>query len=284
MGAILSRLAGRRRSRSGAAGLAWGLGLLLGLIAISVFAPLFAHEGQDAIHLEVRGLAPSWHHLFGTDDLGRDTLLRVLVGGRVSLAVALLSTLVSLVVGIGLGLVAGYRGGRIDGLVSHSTDVVLSLPMFFVLLVLGSYWGAGFATLCLVIGLTNWMPVARLVRAATQSLRDRAFVEAGRALGFTTWRILMRHVLPNAAAPILVAAALAASQAILVEAALGFLGLGLRPPTPSWGVMLRDAQEHVFDAPWVAVFPGGMLCLTTLALQAVADGIRDRLDPRRRQA
>ncbi len=283
MPAVESRpphVAGRRAP----AGLVWGLGLLGVLVAISVFAPLFAGAGRDAVHLEIRRLGPSWQHWFGTDDLGRDTLLRVLLGGRVSLAVALLSTLVSLLIGTSLGLVAGYRGGRVDALVSHSTDVVLSMPMFFVLLVLGSYWGAGFATLCLVIGLTNWMPVARLVRAATQSLRDRAFVEAGRALGYTTRRILLRHVLPNAAAPILVAAALAASQAILIEAALGFLGMGLRPPTASWGVMLRDAQEHVFDAPWVALFPGGMLCLTTLALQAVADGIRDRLDPRLRHA
>jgi peptide/nickel transport system permease protein len=264
--------------------LAVGLGLLALVVVAALLAPAVTPDDRDTVRLESRNLDPTWRHPLGTDDLGRDTLTRLIYGGRVSLAVAALSTLVSVGIGALLGLVAGYRGGRVDAVVQHATDVALSLPTFFVVLLLGAWFGAQFTTLCLVIGLTNWMPAARLVRTATRSLRERPFVEAARGLGFGTPRILLRHVLPSVVAPILVTAALAASQAVLLEAALGFLGFGLQPPTPSWGTMLQEAQAHVFDAPWRAVVPGVFLFVTVLALHLVADGTRDRLDPRLRAA
>jgi peptide/nickel transport system permease protein len=266
-----------RRSRPAARVAAVGLGLL---VVGAVFAPILAPYDRDAVHLESTNLGPTGAHPFGTDDLGRDTLTRVLHGGRVSLAVAALSTLVAVGFGALLGLVAGYRGGWLDALVLHAVDVALSIPMFFVLLLLGAWFGGRVTTLCLVIGLTSWMPVTRLVRAATQSLRQRTFVEAARALGFGTPRILWRHVLPLAAAPMLVAAGQASAQAILIEAALGYLGFGLQPPTPSWGTMLQEAQAHVFDAPWAAVFPGLAILATMLALNVLTDAWRDALDPR----
>ena len=256
-------------------------GLVL-LVLGALLAPYVSPSGRDEIDLQHRNAAPSLRHPFGTDDLGRDTLTRVLYGGRVSLAVGAVATLVAVGIGTLLGVVAGFRGGFVDTAVVHAVDVALSVPTFFVLLLLGSWWGASFGALCLVLGLTNWMPVARLVRSATQSLRERTHVEAARALGFGTRRIVLRHILPLAVAPILVAAALACAQAILLEAALSFLGFGLQPPTPSWGNMLQEAQAHLYDAPWAAVFPGLLVLGTVLALHTVADAVRDALDPRLR--
>ena len=256
----------------------------LALVAVaSAAGPSLLPYGRDAVQLEHRNAPPGAQHFFGTDALGRDTLVRVLHGGRVSLGVALLASAVAVSLGALLGALAGYRGGRLDAVVVHGVDVALSVPTFFILLLLGSWWGANFWTLCLVIGFTNWMPVARLVRTATRELRERAFVEAARALGLGAPRILWRHVLPNAMAPILVAAALAGAQAILLESALGYLGFGLQPPTPSWGNMLQEAQAHLYDAPWAAVFPGILIFVTVLALNALADAARDTLDPRLRR-
>jgi len=249
------------------------------LIAGAVLAPFLAPHAERGIALEHRNESPSFHHPFGTDDLGRDTLVRVLAGGRVSLSVAAIATLVAVAIGTLLGLLAGYRGGFVDNAVVHSVDLALSVPTFFVLLLLSSWWGASFGALCVVLGVTNWMSVARLVRSATLSLRERTHVEAARALGLGTTRILLRHVLPLIVAPILVAAVLACAQAILLEAALSFLGFGLQPPTPSWGNMLQEAQAHVLDAPWAAIFPGLFVLGTVLALHVVADAVRDLLDP-----
>jgi peptide/nickel transport system permease protein len=252
---------------------------LLALVALTaVVVPLVTDP--NAQNLDERLAAPSWHHLFGTDALGRDTAARVLAGARISLAVAALSTVVSVLVGATLGLWAGYRGGRVDAVVSYAVDTILSIPMFFVLVLLGRWWGRELVPLCLIIGLTNWMPVARLVRTATLSLRDRTFIEAARGLGFATPRILARHVLPSVAAPIGVAAAVAAAQAMLAEAALGYLGFGLAPPTPSWGRMLNEAQAEMWRSAWLALFPGAFLFVSTLCLHGIADGIRDAFDPR----
>lgn len=252
---------------------------LLLLVAGAGLAPLLAPRAERGIALEHRNESPSLRHPFGTDDLGRDTLVRVLAGGRVSLSVAGIATLVAVAIGTLLGLLAGYRGGVLDAAVVHGVDLALSVPTFFVLLLLSSWWGASFAALCVVLGVTNWMPVARLVRSATLSLRERTHVEAARALGLGTTRILLRHILPLVLAPILVAAVLTCAQAILLEAALSFLGFGLQPPTPSWGNMLQEAQAHILDAPWAAFFPGLFVLGTVLALHVVADAVRDILDP-----
>lgn len=256
-----------------------GLVLLALLVLAALAAPLVAPH-RDAIRLEERCAPPSRAHPFGTDDLGRDTLARTLHAGRVSLAVAAAATLVAVGLGTLLGLVAGFHGGRIDAAVVHVVDLALAIPTFFLLLLLGSWWGQRMDALCLVIGLTGWMPVTRLVRSAVLGLRHRTYVEAARALGFGTPRIVLRHVLPGTAAPVLVAAALVAAQAVLLESALGYLGFGMQPPTPSWGAMLRESQAHLFDAPWTAVFPGAELFLTVLALHLLGDAFRDALDPR----
>ena len=276
--AMPRRPAAWRRQR----GLALGVLLLAAAIVSAAGAPLWSRHDPQRVDLGARNLKPGAAHWFGSDDLGRDTWARVLYGGRVSLGVAALATLVAVGLGGALGLVAGYRGGRIDTVVQQAIDVALSMPAFFVVLLLGAWFGARFISLCLVIGLTNWMPAARLVRAATQSLRERPFVDAARVAGASSARIVWRHVLPGVASPLLVTAALAAAQAVLLEAALGFLGFGLQPPTPSWGTMLQDAQAHLFTAPWRALFPGLPLFATVLALHLIADGVRDRLDPRLR--
>jgi peptide/nickel transport system permease protein len=237
---------------------------------------------RDAIRLDQRRLPPQATHLFGTDDLGRDTFTRSLHAARFSLSVAALATLLALVLGTGIGLVAGYRGGRIDTLLMALVDVALAVPLFLVLMVMAARLGGSLWSLCLVLGLSTWMPVARLVRAETLSLRDREYVQAARALGMATPRILLRHVLPNATTPVLVAATLGAAQVILMESALSFLGFGLQPPTPTWGNLLRDAQGSLEQAPWNAFFPGLLLFLTVYALHVLGDMLQDRLDPRNR--
>jgi peptide/nickel transport system permease protein len=252
--------------------------VLLVIVLASLGAGLAPHD-RDAVHLESRHQAPSWAHPLGTDDLGRDTLARLLHAGRVSLGVALLATCVALLLGTALGATAGYCGGRIDTLISALIDVALAVPFFFVLLVLAAHAGGSAFWLCALIGGFTWMPVARLVRAATLTLRERDFVQAARALGMTHRRIVVRHILPNATAPILVSATLGAAQAILLESALGFLGFGVQPPVPTWGNMLRQSQAALEIAPWNAVFPGAFLFVTILALHVLADHARDRLDP-----
>jgi peptide/nickel transport system permease protein len=257
-------------------------GVVIVFASAGYFAPRLAPFPRDLIQLEQGGRPPSASHLFGTDMLGRDVLSRILHGGRVSLAVATVATLVAVAIGTLLGALAGYLGGRVDTVISALVDTALSLPLFFLVLLLGQRWGASLGTLCIVVGLASWMPVARLVRQTTAGLRHRAFVEAARGFGFGTARVLARHVLPSTAAPILVASALGAAQAVLMESALGFLGFGLQPPTPSWGGMLHEAQSHLHDAPWLAVFPGTCIFLLVLALHALADAGQNALDPRAR--
>jgi len=256
--------------------------VLIVFAAAGVFAPQLAPFPRDLIRLENSGRAPSALHPFGTDMLGRDVLSRILHGGRVSLVMATVATLVAVAIGTLLGSLAGYFGGRVDTAISALVDTALSLPLFFLVLLLGQRWGASVGSLCVVVGLASWMPVARLVRQTTSSLRQRAFVDAARGLGFGTARVLARHVLPSTAAPILVASALGAAQAVLMESALGFLGFGLQPPIPSWGGMLREAQSHLHDAPWLAIFPGSCIFLLVLALHALADAGQGAFDPRAR--
>ncbi|MFQ5600681.1 MAG: ABC transporter permease [Candidatus Krumholzibacteriia bacterium] len=272
---------GARRRRRGMASRV-ALGFLLVIVASAVLAPVLTPYQRDEQNIQQRLARPDARHPFGTDALGRDILTRAMYGGRISLGVAVISTLVALTLGIFVGATAGYVGGRVDGVLTGVVDLALSIPIFFLLLLMGSWWGSSFWMLCLVIGLATWMPVARLVRASTLSLRERDFVEAARALGMSSFRIVVRHILPNTVAPILVAAAIGSAQAILLETALGYLGFGAQPPTPTWGNMLRDVQDQYLQAPWGAVFPGLLIFLTVLALHVLSDALRDRLDPRLR--
>ena len=224
---------------------------------------------------------PSVAHPMGTDELGRDLMARILHGGRVSLAVGVLAVALAVTIGSTVGAIAGYRGGWVDNLLMRLVDFMIALPSIFVLILLATIYGTSPVTLVFVIGGLRWMGTARQVRGAFLALREREFVEAARCLGATPARIVLKHLLPNAVGPIIVAATLGISGAILTESSLSYLGLGIQPPVASWGNMLRNAQDQMTRAPWTAVFPGLMIFLTVLAVNYVGDGLRDALDPRK---
>lgn len=269
--------------------------LLLGLAAL--LAPLAAHllnQDANAADLLSRFLPPSGDHPLGTDELGRDLLLRLLYGGRVSLAVGLASALVAAVIGTALGLIAGYFGGWLDGLLMRLTDGVIALPLLPLLIVLAAVdlgklgLPPGIANdesvslyrMVAIIALVGWTTVARLVRGAALSLRERDFVRAAVATGAGPWRIMLVHILPNAVSPIVVATTLSVGNVILLESVLSFLGLGIQPPAASWGNMLTNAQELIWSAPLLAVYPGLLIFVTVIAFNFLGDGLQDALDPR----
>jgi peptide/nickel transport system permease protein len=234
---------------------------------------------------------PSAAHPFGTNTMGQDYLVRSLYGGRVSLRVGLQAMLIALAIGTLLGSIAGYRGGWADAVIMRAVDVVLSIPIFFVLLLLASFalrstageeiqGGTSINVVALIIGFTSWTEICRLVRASFLSLREKEFVEAARALGAPGWRIVVQHLLPNSASPIIIAATLGMAGAIITESALSYLGFGVQPPQVSWGSMLRTSQPNLADQPWLAFFPGLLIFLTVLAFNFLGDGLRDAMDPR----
>jgi peptide/nickel transport system permease protein len=266
--------------------------LLLGLLVAA--APIFeAWLGitQDSVDLFNRSAGPSAAHPLGTDELGRDLLLRLLYGGRVSLLVALAAALGSMIMGSAIGILAGYRGGWLDSLLMRLTDGVIALPLLPLLIVLaaidpakiGLPVGTGASDvlrIVLIIVLFGWTTVARLVRGAALSLREREFVLAAEALGAGPGRIMARHILPNCASPILVATTLSVGNIILLESVLSFLGLGIQPPLPSWGNMLTGAQDLIYSAPQLAVWPGLLIFATVIAFNFLGDGLQDALDPK----
>jgi peptide/nickel transport system permease protein len=267
--------------------------VLLSIIILAVLAgPLVWTVPIDEIDFRARLQGPSWEHPFGTDDLGRDLLARMLYGGRISLAVGFAAMLVAVVVGVLVGSVAGMSRGSVDAVLMWVTDLFLSLPSLPLLLLViylfreplrhavGPELGI-FILIVAVIGGFNWMQVARLVRAQFFSLREKEFVEAARALGASTPRLVWRHILPNALGPVIVAATIDVAAAIIAESTLSFLGLGFPPDIPTWGRLLFDAKDNLDFAPHWALFPGGAIFLTVLTINFVGDGLRDALDPRR---
>lgn len=260
--------------------LAYAALITLGLIiACAILAPLLSPYDKDEINLTMQYLPPSLDHPFGTDDLGRDIFVRVMHGGRVSLAVGFLAMTVALILGLFAGGVAGYHGGIIDSVIMRSVDLMLSVPVFFVILFLSSTITPGILLICLLIGTTQWMEVARLVRAVVISTKELEFVDAARTLGFSDRRIIARHLLPHSMAPVLVAVTLGLAQAIIIESALSFLGFGVQPPTPSWGAMLQNAQGYLGTCPWLAVFPGLMIFLTVVCCNVLADFLGEAFSP-----
>jgi peptide/nickel transport system permease protein len=253
--------------------------LLLCLAAIA--APLSIYDPNKTSLLD-RFVGPTMEHPFGTDDLGRDELTRVLLGGRVSLSVGVMAMLVSILVGTLVGSLAGFYGGVVDSLLMRLTEMFIAFPQLFILILLAALFGTSFWTIVLVVGLLRWMPVARLVRAAFLQLKEQEYVTAARALGAPTRAIMLRHILPNALSPIIVAATLGVAGAILTESTLSFLGLGIQLPTATWGNMLRAAQTHMTTAPWLAFFPGFFIFLTILSINYIGDGLRDALDPHKK--
>jgi peptide/nickel transport system permease protein len=241
--------------------------------------PVIHSTSSEAIDLRARLAGPSMAHPLGTDEFGRDILARLLHGGRISLGIGLVAMLVSVTVGTVLGSLAGYLGGPVDALIMRMTDGMLAIPMFFVLVTALTIFGRSLFYLVLFIGLASWMPVARMVRAEILRTRELEHVLAAEALGASRARSLVRHVLPQTVPTIIVASTLGVAVAILEEAGLSYLGLGIRPPTPSWGNMLTGAQDYVFTTPALAVYPGVLILLTVLAFNVLGDGLRDAFEP-----
>lgn len=259
---------------------ALGLGIVLIMSALALLAPLLAPYDPFSLNLDAILLPPSPEHLLGTDALGRDVFSRMLYGARVSLWVGFVAVGISLSIGVALGLVAGYFGGIIDELVMRGVDVMLCFPSFFLILAVIAFLEPSLANIMIVIGLTSWMGVARLVRAETLSLRTRDFVAASRLAGASSARLLLVHILPNALAPVLVSATLGVAGAILVESSLSFLGLGVQPPNPSWGNMLMEGKDVLEIAPWLSLYPGLAILVTVLGYNLLGESLRDILDPR----
>jgi len=273
--------AGRRFFRHPTA--SWGIGVLAFFAIVAVAAPLvtsFDPRAQlDIVHL--KNQPPSWSYILGTDVYSRDLWTRVAFGARISLLVGGLGMLVAVTLGTLVGAVAGYYRRWVDAVLMRGVDVGLALPRIFVLLIAVALFGRlPLAVLVLVIGFTSWFGTSRLVRAEVLSVRERDFVAAARAVGAGPGRVIFRHVLPNAAAPIIVSAALGIGNVLLLEAGLSFLGIGVPPPAPSWGNMIADGAPYLASAPWTTLFPGLAIALVVMALNAVADALRDALDPR----
>lgn len=253
-----------------------GILWILLLIVSAVLAPLFLSQASEGIHFSSVLEAPSLHHPFGTDSLGRDLLSRMLCGASVSLSVALVAVGMAVLIGMVLGAVAGYYGGWIDRLLMGLVDVMLCFPTFFLILAVIAILGPSILNIMVIIGLTSWMGTARLVRAEILSLREREFILASRALGAGDGRILFKHLIPNAAGPVIVNAVLGISSAILVESGLSFLGIGVQPPTPSWGNILTDGKSTLGVAWWLTLFPGLFIFLTVLSVNVLGERIRDK--------
>ncbi len=253
--------------------------IVLGLAAL--ITPVISPYDPYAMNLTSAKLGPSLAHPLGTDKLGRDTLTRVFVGGRVSIAVALAAVAISSLLGTVLGLVSGYRGGWADTIIMRITDIFMAFPLFVLLIVLVSMFGPSAINIVLILGLLSWMGTARLVRGQVLSVMNQPYIEAANSTGVRTGRMLLRHILPNSFVPIVVASTLGVANAMLSEAALSFLGLGIQPPTPSWGNMLNAAQslQVLVNEPWVWLGPGLAIALTVLSINFLGDGLRDALDP-----
>ena len=258
-----------------------GAVVVLLLVALAALAPWVAPRDPLYIDMDHKFARPGEAgFVLGADELGRDVLSRLLHAGRVSLAVGLITAVIAVLVGSVLGAVAGFYGGAADTLIMRVVDVLLSMPTIFLLLALSAFLKPTMLTITLIIGLNSWMSVARMVRGQVLSLKEQEFVLAARTAGAGARRLILRQLMPNAVAPVLVAATLTVATAILLESSLSYLGYGIQPPTASWGNMLNNAQTYVLYAPWVAVYPGAMISLTVLSFNFAGDGLRDALDPR----
>jgi peptide/nickel transport system permease protein len=256
-----------------------GIAVLAVLAGLAVLAPWIGPYPPAAIDLNHVAAAPSLAHPLGTDELGRDVLTRIIWGGRISLAVGVCSTSIAAGIGIAYGAVAGFYGGVADTLMMRAVDLLLSFPSVFVLLILASFNRGSVLSVILYIGLFGWMGMARLVRGQVLSLRERDFVMAARSLGTPGIRIVLRHLIPNALAPVIVAATLGVAGAMLVEAALDFLGFGVPPDTPTWGNLMTTAGEYFATAPVLAIAPGLVITIAVVSINFIGDALRDALDP-----
>jgi peptide/nickel transport system permease protein len=258
-----------------------GLAVILFFVGIALAAPLVSPYDPIATDWLAVRKAPSLRHLFGTDEIGRDVLSRVIWGTRASLLAGLVSVSIALALGMPLGLVSGYQGGIVDGVAMRMIDAMLAIPFLILAIALAAFLGPNLTNAMIAIGVSQMPVFARLTRAQVLAAKHEDYVEAARALGNPDWRILLRHILPNISSPILVQATLAIAAAIIAEASLSFLGLGQQPPAPSWGSMLNTAKNFLSQAPWMAVWPGLAIFSLVLSFNLLGDGLRDALDPRR---
>lgn len=268
-----------------------GLTILCVFTLATILAPYITPYDPQKTQLTQMLEPPSRAHIMGTDELGRDLFTRILYGGRVSLSIGVMAMSLAVLVGATVGGLAGFYGGWVDNILMRFTDMMLAFPQLFILIILAialrdlpieSLRGTAFASvlsIVLVIAILAWMQVARLVRAAFLSLKEKEFTEASRCLGVPNWRIMLRHLLPNALSPIIVAATFRVATSIITESGLSYLGFGVQPPTPTWGNMLKNAQTQMTRAPWTAIFPGLMIFVTVIAINFIGDGLRDALDP-----
>lgn len=260
-----------------------GLVLVIGLILIAVFEKQIAPYNPTDTNLKASLYSPSVQHLMGTDVLGRDVFSRVIYGSRASLIIGVVATGISLVIGVILGAISGFFGKWADAVIMRITDVFFAFPFLIFAIALVTFLGPGFINVFIALGLIGWTSFARLVRGQVLSIKANDYVEAARAMGASSGRIIWKHILPNTVAPIIVYTTMNIGNAILAEAGLSFLGIGVQPPNPSWGLMLSDAKNYIWSAPWAVIWPGVAIFLTVLGYNLLGDGLRDALDPRLKQ-
>jgi len=258
--------------------------IMLALLFVYAFGGGLIYTAEVANYTDTsqRLEPPSREHPFGTDTVGRDVLARTIQGGRVSLMIGLTAAILEILIGVTIGAFAGFYGGAVDGLLMRFTEAMLIIPSLFLLIVAARLVGGSVTWIVIIFGLTSWMYLARIVRAEFLSLKENEFILAARSIGTPTGQIIFRHILPNTMAPIVVAATLAVATAILAEAYISFLGMGVQPPTATWGNMLDGSYNYIESAPWLWIFPGLLILLTVLSINFVGDGLRDALDPRSR--
>ena len=261
---------------------AFGLAVIVFFVALALFAPLVAPYDPLATAWGAIRKPPSAAHWFGTDDIGRDVASRVIFGARASLLAGVVSVLISLSIGVPVGLLAGYAGGKVDTLISRLTDALLACPFLILAIALAAFLGPSLTNAMIAIGISATPVFVRLTRGQTLAIKAEDFVLAARAIGNPPWRIALRHVLPNATPALIVQATLAIAAAVIAEASLSFLGLGQQPPAPSWGSMLNTAKNYIDNAPWMAVWPGVSIFLLVLSFNLLGDGLRDAFDPKSR--
>jgi peptide/nickel transport system permease protein len=256
-----------------------GLGIVIVLCVLAVFAQNVAPYDPVEVNLDIQFDPPSLQHLFGADLYGRDLLSRVIYGARISLLIGFIPSAISMLIGAVLGVLAAFYGGWVDTLIMRLADVVLAFPSIILAMVVTYTLGASLFTLFIALSVVGWAGAARVVRAQALAIKETDFVTASKAVGATNWRIMFNHIIPNCIAPILVLFTLSIPDAIMAEAGLSFLGVGAQPPTPSWGLMVNEAQQYVFNAPWASILPGIAILITTLGFNFVGDGLRDAIDP-----
>lgn len=257
-----------------------GLVIIIALAAVAIFAPVISPYEPTKIDVYNVLSPPAAAHPFGTDELGRDLLSRMIWGSRTSLKVGFIAVGIAITIGTMLGAAAGFYGGKIDAILMRFVDIMLAFPTFFLILAVIAIVEPSISTIMIIIGLTGWMDVARLVRAEFLTLKERDFVSAARAIGASDLRLIVRHIIPNALSPVFVAATFGIAGAILIESGLSFLGLGVQPPEPSWGNILTSGKDNITVAWWLSLFPGIAILFTVLSYNLVGEGLRDALDPR----